>query len=87
MPLRVNGSTISWSAATSIVIGIFWLASLSFQVSANNDKLERKSNDAERLARIEVTIENNEEKIDDIKEEQKSQDKKLDRILEKLYED
>ena len=65
-------------------MGLSWLIGLSYQVNANDTEIQKQANTAERLARIEVTLENNKEKIDDIKVAQKEQSKKLDRILEKL---
>ena len=83
-PLRVNGIVIPWALFVPAIMGIVWLAGLSFQVNANDTEIQKQANTAERLARIEVTLENNKEKIDDIKVAQKEQSKKLDRILEKL---
>ena len=82
--LRVNGIVIPWALFVPAIMGIVWLAGLSFQVNANDTEIQKQANTAERLARIEVTLENNKEKIDDIKVAQKEQSKKLDRILEKL---
>ena len=82
--LRVNGIVIPWALFVPAIMGIVWFAGLSFQVNANDTEIQKQANTAERLARIEVTLENNKEKIDDIKVAQKEQGKKLDRILEKL---
>jgi len=86
MPLKINGYTIPWSALTTVVVAIFWLSGLSFQVTANADGIAEQATTTERLARIEVTLADNKEDIDDIKVEQRSQDTKLDKILEKLSE-
>ena len=82
--LRVNGIVIPWALFVPAIMGIVWLAGLSFQVNANDTEIQKQANTAERLARIEVTLDNNKEKIDDIKVAQQEQSKKLDRILEKL---
>ena len=83
-PLRVNGIVIPLALFVPAIMGLSWLIGLSDQVNANDTEIQKQANTAERLARIEVTLENNKEKIDDIKVAQKEQSKKLDRILEKL---
>ena len=92
MPLKINGTTVPYSFVTSAVIGIVWLAGLSFQVNANNDQISThvpadtaaKTEIKERLAKIETRLDGQKEDTDEIKDEQKSQSDKLDRILEKL---
>ena len=90
MPIKINGTTIPLKAIGFIIIGIFWLAGLSFQVAANNDKIaEHVPADRavtmevkERLATIEANQVENKEEHKEIKEAQKEQDEKLDRILQ-----
>ena len=72
------------SLVVPAIVSILWLGGLSFQVNANDSELKKQSNTAERLARIEVTLDNNKEKIGDIKTEQRRHADKLDKILEKL---
>jgi len=84
MPFKINGTSIPWGFISTVVIAIFWLAGLSFQVAANGEDIEKQVDTAERLAKIETTLEANKEDVREIKEEQKSQDEKLDKILEKV---
>ncbi len=94
MPLKVNGHTISWGFVSSAVVAIFWLSGLSFQVAANGDQLATHVPSAmadkveikERLASIEAYQVSAKEDIKEIKDEQKSQADKLDKILEKVSE-
>ena len=92
MPIKVNGTTVPWAFVTSVVVAIFWLSGLSFQVAANGDQIAvhvpsdtaAKTEIKERLAKIETRLDGQKEDTDEIKDEQKSQSDKLDRILEKL---
>jgi len=86
VPLKINGTSIPWGFLSTVVIAIFWLAGLSFQVAANGEDIQKQEGTAERLAKIETTLEANKEDVDEIKEEQKSQADKLDKILEKVSE-
>jgi hypothetical protein len=54
MPLKVNGHEFSWTALTSVVAVIFWLATLSFKVNANGDEIQKQAETKERLVRIET---------------------------------
>ena len=53
MPLKINGHSFSWSALTATVGAIFWLAGLSWQVTANGDEIQKQSETKERLVRLE----------------------------------
>jgi len=94
VPLKINGHTVPLTFITSVVIAIFWLSGLSFQVAANGDQLTTHIPDdqaqtteiKERLAKIEAHQESAKEDRGEIKEEQKAQSTKLDKILEKLSE-
>jgi len=90
--LRVNGSEIPWSVLTSFVIFVFWLGGLSFQVAAQDRKIDsHEERPSHSIAAIEVSelkssVKYNQKTIEEIKENQKEQSKKLDKILEKLSE-
>ena len=84
MPLRINGSTISWTAVSTLFIAIFWLAGLSFQVRANDADIEKLAETRERLTRIETKQEDQKEDIEEIKEEQKEQSLLLHEILKQV---
>jgi uncharacterized protein YlxW (UPF0749 family) len=88
MPLKINGHSFSWSALTSIVIVIFWLAGLSFQVSANGDEIKKQSETKERLVRIEERQETLREDVKevkkDIKDSREEQQELLAEILRQL---
>lgn len=89
MPIKINGTSVPWKAVGFAVIGIFWLATLSLQVKANNDELAAyvpedravTTEVKERLATIEEKLVENKDEHREIKEAQKAQDEKLDRIL------
>ncbi len=68
MPLKINGTTVPWSAVTSVVVAIVWLAGLSFQVNANAEKLEKQATTSERLVSLETDRESTKEDIREIKE-------------------
>ena len=68
MALQINGSSVPWSAVTSAVIAIVWLAGLSFQVNANAEKLEKQATTSERLVSLETDRESTKEDIREIKE-------------------
>ena len=90
MPIKINGTNVPLRAVGFTVIGIFWLAGLSFQVAANNDEIAAHVPEdravttemKERLATIEANQVENKEEHKEIKEAQKAQDEKLDRILQ-----
>jgi len=82
--VKINGYTIPLREVSYIVIAAFWLAGLSFQVNSNAGEIEKQSNTAERLARIEVTAEATKEDIKEVKVEQKEQRTLLVKILEKV---
>lgn len=94
MPLKVNGHTVSWGFVSSVVVAIFWLSGLSFQVAANGEQLAAhvpadQASDSEvrqRLARIETSLDERKEDIQEVKDEQKNQAKMLNKILEKVSE-
>ena len=93
MPLKINGHTLPIKDMVTISVAIFWLASLSFQVSSNAEEIEEQSDTNERLVRIEEKQQAATEDIKEIKTEQKDQGKKLNenavtlaKILEKVSE-
>ena len=68
MPLKINGTTISWPMVTSAVLVTFWLGGLSYQVNANAEKLEKQATTSERLVSLETDRESTKEDIREIKE-------------------
>jgi len=72
VPLRINGTQISWSSIAIVVPAIFWLATLSFQVNANGDEIQKQAETKERLVRLEEQRENVADDISDIKATQKT---------------
>jgi hypothetical protein len=81
MPLRINGHEIPWTGLTSVCVGIFWLAGLSFQVASNADEIDKQQETRERLVRIEERQESVKEDIKEIKESQKDTKDTLKIIL------
>jgi len=93
MPLKINGYALPIKDIITIGAGVFWLATLSFQVNANGDEIQKQAETKERLVRIEERQEVAREDIKEIKEEQKEQGVKLDanaitlaKILDKVSE-
>ena len=90
MPIKIDGTNIPWRVAGFAVIAIFWLATLSMQVKANNDEIASyvpedravTTEVKERLATIEANLVENKEEHKEIKVAQREQDEKLDRILQ-----
>ncbi len=80
--MKINGTTIPNYLVVPVIMFAVAIGSLFYQANANSQEIEKLSDTAERLARIEVTIEHNKEKLEDLKEEQKESAKKLDKILE-----
>ena len=87
MLMKINGYTVPLKELVLIGGAIFWLSGLSFQVGANTTEIKEQVDTKERLVRIEVTLENTEDNIDEIKEEQKEQSKMLDRIYAAVLKD
>ncbi len=93
MPIKINGYALPVKDIVTVGAAIFWLATLSFQVNANGDEIQKQAETKERLVRIEERQEVAREDIKEIKEEQKDQGNKLDanaltlaKILEKVSE-
>ena len=90
MPLKINGTTIPYSGIVIVISAIFWLATLSVQVKANGDDIAEQALTPVRLATIELTLQHIKEDMADEKIAQAKKDqannKKLDRILDKLDE-
>ena len=93
MPLKINGYALPVKDIITIGAAIFWLATLSFQVNANGDEIQKQAETKERLVRIEERQETAKEDIGEIKTEQKEQGEQLDensltlaKILEKVSE-
>ena len=82
--MKINGLTIPLTLLVPSILGILWLGGLSYQVSANADDLDKQADTAERLVKVETTVEYIQKDVTEIKEEQKSQDVKLDKILERV---
>ena len=87
-PLRVNGIVIPWALFVPAIMGIVWLAGLSFQVNANDSEIQKQAQTPVRLATMELNLVANTKAIEELKKDAKlaadSQSKKLDRILDKL---
>ena len=82
--MKINGLRIPLVLLVPSILGILWLGGLSYQVSANADDLDNQADTAERLVKVETTVEYIQKDVTEIKEEQKSQDVKLDKILERV---
>jgi len=80
MPLKINGHEFSWTALTSVIVAIFWLAGLSWQVRANGDEIQKQSETKERLARIETTQQAVKENLADVKKAQTETNKSTSEI-------
>ena len=93
MPIKINGYALPIKDIVTIGAAIFWLATLSFQVNANGDEIQKQAETKERLVRIEERQETTKEDVQEIKAEQKEQGEQLDensitlaKILEKVSE-
>ena len=84
--MEVNGMKVPIAGAIAVLTFTFWLGTLSIAVADNSEEISKQSDTKERLARIEVSQEAQKEDIQEIKEAQKEQSKKLDKILEKVSE-
>lgn len=53
MPIKINGYALPVKDIVTIGLALFWLASLSFQVKANGDEIQKQSETKERIVRLE----------------------------------
>ncbi len=53
MPIKINGYALPVKDIVTIGLAIFWMASLSFQVKANGDEIQKQSETKERIVRLE----------------------------------
>jgi len=72
MPIKINGYALPIKDMVTIGIAIFWMASLSFQVKANGDEIQKQSETKERLVRLEEQRETVADDISDIKSAQQA---------------
>jgi hypothetical protein len=81
MPIKINGYALPIKDIVTIGLAIFWMASLSFQVKANGDDIEKQASTKERLVRIEERQVVFKEDIKEIKDSQKETQDTLVKIL------
>ena len=88
--MKINGYTIPLPLIIPILVGTFWLGSLSVVVADNSAEIEAQAQTPVRLATIELTLNNIKEKMVEQKIAQDKKDaitvKTLDKILEKVSE-
>ncbi len=86
--MKINGYTIPLPLIIPILVGTFWLGSLSVVVADNSAEIEAQAQTPVRLATIELTLNNIKEKMVEQKIAQDKKDaitvKTLDKILEKV---
>jgi len=85
--MKINGTVIPYPLLAGLVTAIFWLASLSYGVRANDAEITELKEVPLKIVKIESHVEHIEESVKEIKEEQKLQRATLDAILLAVKDD
>jgi len=79
--MKINGMNIPYPLLAGLVTAIFWLASLSYGVRANDAEITELKEVPLKIVKVEKDVEHLKEGQDDIKDELKAQQLTLQEIL------
>ena len=86
MPLKVNGIKLPYSLVVPVILGLIWFGGLSYQVNANDTEIKKQAQTPIRLVKIEMTLQNQEKAIKELKDEVKTTAKEQAETLKLILE-
>ena len=86
MPLKVNGIKLPYSLVVPVIVGLIWFGGLSYQVNANDTEIKKQAQTPIRLVKIEMTLESQQESIEELKDEVKTTAKEQAETLKLILE-
>ena len=86
MPLKYNGTTIPKSFIVMTVMAVSSIIGLGYQVNANDTAIKEQAQTPIRLVKIEMTLQNQEKAIKELKDEVKTTAKEQAETMKLILE-